>query len=367
MGLNHISHGVTLEAEITPGMPVGEVIELARLAEDVGFDRLGISDVVFWHDCFVLLGVIATHTNRIGLGSMVTNPYSRHPVVLAGIAATLHDVSGGRAFMGIGSGAGLEAVGETYPRPVAHVREAVEVIRALLRGETVSFGGETITVNHSRLQHVDPRSPAVVPLSIGTRSPQMMRLAGEIADIALVGGRYLSPSLAEQYRRDISEGAGRIGRAVSEVEVAPRVTLCVSEDGDLARRSVKRYVAHYISLIRPAELNERLGLNSDWYSRVEGALSRSNGWYFDHDRYDDPEIFALIGDDLVASFAIAGTPEDCRRSAQGVIDLGFSSLSMNLSFPVGRGMFQGLRDTLEGFGSVLHGLRPPSPDHESPA
>jgi hypothetical protein len=79
-------------------------------AEDVGFDRLGISDVVFWHDCFMLLGLVAQSTTRIELGPMVTNPYSRHPAVLAGIAATLHDVSGGRAFMGIGAGAGLPSM-----------------------------------------------------------------------------------------------------------------------------------------------------------------------------------------------------------------------------------------------------------------
>ena len=348
---------ITLEAEITPGMPVNQVVELARLAEDVGFDRLGISDVVFWHDCFVLLGIVAAKTSRIGLGSMVTNPYSRHPAVLAGIAATLHDVSGGRAFLGIGAGAGLEALDETYPRPVAHVREAVEVMRALLRGETVNYRGETITVNDSRLQHVDPAAPANVPMSIGTRSPQMMRLAGEIADIALVGGRYLSPSLAAQYRKQIADGAARIGRQVSDVEVAPRVTLCVSEDGDLARRSVKRYVAHYIALIRPAELNERLGLDDAWYARVQAALDRSTGWYFDHDRHDDPEIFSLIGDELVKSFAIAGDPRECLAMAQGVLDLGFSSISMNLSFPVGRGMYQGLRDTLEGFGTVMGNLQ----------
>lgn len=351
-----MTRSVVLEAEITPGMPVRQAVELAQLAEDVGFDRLGVSDVVFWHDCFMLLGIIATHTSRIGLGSMVTNPYSRHPAVLAGIAATLHDVSNGRAFLGIGAGAGLEAVGETYPRPVTHVREAVEVMRALLRGETVTYLGETISVNDSRLQHVDPSSPAHVPMSIGTRSPQMMRLAGEIADIALVGGRYLSPSLAADYRRNIADGAARVGRDVADVEVAPRVTLCVSEDGDLARRSVKRYVAHYIALIKPAELNLRLGLDDAWYARVQGALDRSTGWYFDHDRHDDPEIFSLIDDELVKSFAIVGTPSECREMAQGVLDLGFSSISMNLSFPVGRGMYQGLRDTLEGFGTVMHHL-----------
>lgn len=79
-----------------------QVVDLARLAEEAGFDRLGISDVVFWPDCFVLLGLVARETTRIQLGPMVTNPYSRHPAVIAGIMATLQDASEWRAFLGIG-------------------------------------------------------------------------------------------------------------------------------------------------------------------------------------------------------------------------------------------------------------------------
>ncbi len=135
---------LTFEAEITPGMSTAEVVELARLAEQAGFDRLGVSDVVLWHDCFVLLGLISARTSRIALGPMVTNPYSRHPVHLAGAMAALQDASGGRMFL-----------------------------------------GQTITLHGARL--VGPCAP--VPISIGTRSPQVMRLAGELADVALVGGR----------------------------------------------------------------------------------------------------------------------------------------------------------------------------------
>ena len=83
----------------------------AQIAEEAGFDRLGISDVIFWHDCYVLMGLISQHTDRIHLGPMVTNPYSRHPAVLAGIMAALQDASQGRMFLGIGVGAGLEQAG----------------------------------------------------------------------------------------------------------------------------------------------------------------------------------------------------------------------------------------------------------------
>jgi 5,10-methylenetetrahydromethanopterin reductase len=340
---------LTFEAEISPGMTSRQVVDLARRAEDAGFDRLGVSDVVFWPDCFVLLGLIATATTKIELGPMVTNPYSRHPAVLAGVMATLQDASEGRAFLGIGVGAGLEALGQTYPRPVAHLRDAIGVIRSLLAGEEVDVTASTVAVSRSKM--VGPVAP--VPIAIGSRSAQVMRLAGELADTALVGGRYLSPSIVSQYRTWIGEGAARVGRSPGDVEVAPRLTLCVSSDGDLARRSVKRYVAHYVALIRPAELN----LDASWLARVQAALARSRGWYFDLDRYDDPDIGVLIDDDLVRRFAVAGTAKECVELAREALAYGFTSASFNLAAPLRSSLYEGLREVLDGSGEVLDGLR----------
>lgn len=338
-----------IEAEITPGMSAREFVELARLVEQAGFDRLGVSDVVFWPDCFMLMGLAAQATQRVQLGPMVTNPSSRHPAVLAGLMATLQDVSQGRAFLGLGVGAGLEALDLDLSRPVTRLREAVTVIRGLLAGDEVTLAGETVTVKASRMVgRVQP-----VPISIGTRSPKVMQLAGELADIALVGGRYLSPAIAATYRQWLHEGAQRVGRDASTPEVAPRLTLCCSHDGALARRSVKRYVAHYVVLINPVELE----LDPAWLHRVHAALQRSSGWYFDHDRYDDPELDELIDDDLVRHFAIAGTPEECVALTRDVLDLGFTSVSMNLAFPLRDSMATGLRETIDTFGEVLSVLR----------
>jgi alkanesulfonate monooxygenase SsuD/methylene tetrahydromethanopterin reductase-like flavin-dependent oxidoreductase (luciferase family) len=192
-----------------------------------------------------------------------------------------------------------------------------------------------------------------VPIAVGSRSAQILRLAGEVADTALVGGRFLDSAIADQYRGWIAEGAARAGRDAAEVEIAPRLTLCVSRDGDLARRSVKRYVAHYVAIIRPAALD----LDPAWLARVEAALARSGGWYFDLDRHDDPEIEALIDDDLVRRFAVAGTPDECVDLARSVLALGFTSASFNLAAPLRASLYDGLRETLELSAEVVGGLR----------
>jgi len=72
-----------IEAEFSPGMTLAECEEVARLAEEAGFDRLGVSDVVLWPDTFVVQALCARATSRVQIGAMVTNPYSRHPAVTA--------------------------------------------------------------------------------------------------------------------------------------------------------------------------------------------------------------------------------------------------------------------------------------------
>ena len=335
---------VTLEAEISPGMSPRDFVDLAVRCEQAGFDRFGASDVVFWPDCFVLQGLIAQATSRIRIGSMVTNPYSRHPAMLAGAVATLQEFSGGRMFLGIGVGAGLEDLRIDYPRPVRALREAIAGIRGLLAGETVQLDGEMFPIDGARLV----RPPEVpVPISVGSRSPQVMRLAGELAAIALVGARHFTVEIAQQYHGWLAEGAARAGRDVADIEVAPRLTLCVSRDGDLARRSVVRYVAHYLAIIRPSEMDP------DRLAAIDEALGRATGWYFDLDRHDPPELFDLVTEDWIRRYAIAGSPSEIPQQVREVTSLGFTSASMNLSAVLRPSAFEGSAEPNDGAASVI--------------
>ena len=340
----------TFEAEISPGMAPRDVVSLAQIAEEAGFDRLGISCVALWPDTYQLQALVAANTRRIHVGSMVTNPYTRHAGVHAAALATLAELSEGRAFCGLGVGAGQEAFGLDYPKPVRTLRESITAITRLLAGETVSMRGQTLMLNEARLH----RPPAYkVPIAIGTRSEQVMRLAGELADIALVGARHLTPAIVTQYRGWLAEGAARAGRRADAIEVMPRITLCISRDEKLAISSVKRYAAHYLEI-----LGER-GPAVDPVKRaaINAALKDARGWYFDLDRYDPPSLLNLVDDDITRAFAVVGTPEQCADQIRSLLALGFQGVSCNLA-PVSRtSNYVGLRETLEGAAEVLALLR----------
>lgn len=337
---------MTFEAEITPGMAPSDAVELGCLVEHVGFDRLGISCVALWPDTYQLQALIAARTERIHIGSMVTNPYTRHAAVHASALATLQELSSGRAFCGMGVGAGLEELGIDYPRPVKTLRESVAAIRGLLAGETVELDGDTVTIENARLiRPVD----TPVPIAIGTRSPGVMKLAGEVADIALVGARHLTPEIVDRYRGWLAEGAARSDRDVDDIEVLPRVTLCVSDDEDLAVESVKRFAAHYLNILGehgpPVDPNRR--------EAIIATLDDATGWYFDLERYDPPEMLRLIDADLARQFAVVGTPAQCAEQIRDLMDLGFEGVSCNLAAVQRESMFAGLRETIEGAGEVL--------------
>lgn len=343
---------MTFEAEITPGMAPAEAVELGCLVEEAGFDRLGISCVALWPDTYQLQALIAARTSRIHIGSMVTNPYTRHAATHASALATLQELSNGRAFCGIGVGAGLEELGIDYPRPIRTLRESVATMRGLLGGEAVTFDGETVQLDGALLI----RPPDVpVPIAIGTRSPGVMKLAGEVADIALVGARHLTPEIVARYRGWLAEGAERVGRDVNEVEVLPRVTLCVSDDEELAINSVKRFAAHYLDILG----DYGPPVDPELRRKIVATLSEATGWYFDLNRYDPPEMIGLIDADLARKFAIVGTPEQCAGQIRELQSLGFEGVSCNLA-AVNRGsMYDGLGETITGAKKVLEILAAP--------
>ncbi len=119
-------------------LTVPAFVELAVAAEEAGFDQLWVSHDLFSRSAPVLLAAAATATRRIMLGTGVLNPYSAHPVELAMHAATLQELSGGRALLGLAAGAAefLGRAGIAQGGPLARTRQAALACRALLDGSS---------------------------------------------------------------------------------------------------------------------------------------------------------------------------------------------------------------------------------------
>ena len=348
-----LSMAPIFEAEITPVLKTSDMLKLAQLAEEVGVDRLGISDVIFYPDTFELQALCAFVTKRISIGSLVTNPYTRHPAVIAAAVSTLDEISDGRAFLGIGAGAGIGKLGVIRSPPAPTIREAVRIIRELLAGRVVNYQGNAYQLSGkgSRLQFPPQRT---VPILIGTRSPRIAKLAGELADIIVIGARYISDQQLTNYLRWISEGAAHAGRDIDSIEVAPRLTICASNDGELARQSVKLYAAHYMALLRPPDMS----IEEAKLQKIIEAVSRVKGWYFSPNVQYPKEIDNLVDEEIVDKFAVAGTPDECIDKIMNMITrYSFRSVSLNVAAVRREKIFDGMAETIKSIGDIVQALK----------
>ncbi len=341
------------EAEITPFLKTKEIMKLAQIAEDAGVDRLGISDVIFYPDTYELQALCATVTKRIKIGSLVTNPFTRHPAVIAAAVSTLDEISDGRAFLGIGAGAGIAKLGVLRSAPAPAIREAVHIIRELLAGNVVNYQGNAyqLSCKETRLEFPPQHD---VPILIGTRSPKIAKLAGEIADIIVIGARYISDKQLSNYLAWISEGVLKAKRDIGTVEIAPRLTICASRDGELAKQSVKLYAAHYLSILKPPDLS----IEDTRLKKIIDAVARVKGWYFSPNVQYPEEIDSLVDEEIVDKFAVAGTPEECITKIRRMMSRHrFKSVSLNVASVRRKNIFDGIAETVKSFGEIVQGVK----------
>lgn len=181
MTSDHLRRGVW----IFPSRPAAELVEAIVAAENAGLDEVWVADEGVAREPVVVLAAAATRTSRIRLATGITSPVLRHPGAIAAALATLDELSAGRAVLGLGVGGhlSLEPFGLRAERPVALVRDAIETARAVLRRKSGA--------HYAPPDHAMPARD--VPIWVGARGPQLVRLASRLAD-----GLFLSGCTPEQ-------------------------------------------------------------------------------------------------------------------------------------------------------------------------
>lgn len=220
--------------------PPERLRDIVRRCEALGFDVFWYADEKFYRDPFVGLTVAAHASTRLRLGTGVTEPYARHPALLAMAIASLDEVSGGRAVLGLGAGgSGFPAMGVARRAPPVAVTEAVQTIRALLRGETVTVDGRVVRVRGARLFFP---ARADLPIYVAARARRMLRAAGAVADGVIIAPYASPPGLRFALER-VAEGARAARRPLEALDLAARVDVCVADDPRAAREAVRPAVA----------------------------------------------------------------------------------------------------------------------------
>jgi 5,10-methylenetetrahydromethanopterin reductase len=201
-----------------PHAAASDTIAVIKEGERLGFESAWVPDQTFYSDPFVLLSACAVATQRLVLGLGVTNPYTRHPALTARAAATLDELAGSRFILAYGAGnlpELLSPLGIARTEPAARLREAVQVTKRLVAGDTVRHRSRTLVADGVRLLGaVRPR----MPVYVAARSPGTMSVAGEVADGAILGSLIRAERLAPAMER-IAAAAASAGRSARDVNL----------------------------------------------------------------------------------------------------------------------------------------------------
>ncbi len=242
--------GVGLDGRL--GLDLGELDVVGREAATLGFESLwtpatGVPDS--FHICGQWGEGTAEVTGsaiRTGI-SVVPAPRQWHPVSLAVQAATVSLRTNGNFVLGIGTGgAGPEHFAASgFPnRPIAVMRDYLNVLRGLLSGERIDYEGPALRIKNASIG----RDFQPVPVYLAALGPQMLRLAGEAADGVCLN--WASPDQIALSRRQIAAGAEASGRDAEDVLVSMYIRICVDEDVDAARHALSLQVLGY-AMARP--------------------------------------------------------------------------------------------------------------------
>jgi 5,10-methylenetetrahydromethanopterin reductase len=254
------------------------------------------------------------------LGPCVTDPFARHPALTAMAIATLDEISGGRGILGIGAGvSGFAELGIDRRKPARAIREAIELIRALLRGETADFDGEVIAFDHGRLSFSPPRSE--VPIYVASNGPLGQRVAAAIAD-GVIMEACASVAEVRAFRTAVDNAARKAGRDPQAIRIIARLNTCVAADGRAARDAVRPVVARYLGAGRlrsRTAATQGLTLPAEAVARVAGAAYAAGVTPY-------LPLVPFVTDRHVDAFTLAGTVDEVTEHAIALREAGADAI-----------------------------------------
>jgi 5,10-methylenetetrahydromethanopterin reductase len=304
--MSKVEFGLMLQGPIAT-----DYVRLARMAEELGFGTIWIPEDPGFNGAFALASAVAACTSKIKIGFGVLNPYLRHPALIAMEIATLDRLCNGRVILGLGASVKVaieEWLGVPHRKPLTAVREGVDIIRQLLRGERLTCEGQVFRIHNFKLELPSLRSE--VPIYLGVMAPKALELAGKMADGVLLN-TIVADDFLRNARAQISTGRERAGRADSHFVLGHSFVLSVAPDKSLARAAARQSVAWLLSVF----CNHRhlpIWSYGDAAQIDRFAAGLAKG---------EPAV-ELVTESALDALAIAGTSDYCCQRLEKLIDAG---------------------------------------------
>jgi 5,10-methylenetetrahydromethanopterin reductase len=279
---------------------VETTLAMIQRADRLGYDEVSLPESRHFRSVFSVAAAALATTDQISVRIGVANPVTRHPVILAMEAGTLAEIGPGRLRFGIGAAAWtMRRYGYVSDgwKPYTNTVEAARAVRQLLRGEPLGFTPTTFPATPETSLDFTPPQPIAVDL--GAVNVRMMEAVGEVGDGVQLGA-LASPGYVAWARERIAVGAARAGRDPIEMLIASNVLTSVARDRRTARDAVREVLAYYLSRVEAIMIEAGGDVDRDQIARIGTAVN-------DHGVAAGAK---LVNDDLIDTFAVAGTVDD---------------------------------------------------------
>ena len=323
--------------------PLEEILDHARALDRHGFDTIWLAEAYPWwrkhsmeaRSTTALSPLIARETERLTVGWGIISPYARHPIQVAMEARVTQEAAGpGRFRLGFGASKILMkeiGAGNGRPaRPLTAVKESVQIVRAMLAGEEVTYAGRVFSVQKVKLEYKALRQD--LPLLMAARGEQALTLCGKIAD-GLMISNMCPPDFTRQavdIVRNAAREAGRQPPAQVVDQVVQYVPCAVRPDRAEAHRLAKETIGEMLPGFW--SLGQRVPAAKSALLRA-GELSQADfAAVVDRLRGGEPPT-DVLDERFVDAFAIAGTAEDCLAQARRYRAAGTTELVLTFVGP----------------------------------
>jgi alkanesulfonate monooxygenase SsuD/methylene tetrahydromethanopterin reductase-like flavin-dependent oxidoreductase (luciferase family) len=241
-------------------LPLDAIPELARLAEERGFDCAWGGEANN-KDPTVMLSAIAAVTTRLKIGSAIYHILGRTPATLALQAVGLDELSAGRFLLGIGSSNPTIAKwhGQSFDHPLGRVGEYIAIVRAAMAGEKLDFTGKYFSAQNFKLAFKP--TGRRIPIYLAGFGPQMARMAGRITDGVLIN--MANPTEIRRIAEEVRAGAQEAGKNPAQMEIICKVRCSIAPDYKVARDALSHALTYYALADYYRDLLGRMGFGAE--------------------------------------------------------------------------------------------------------
>jgi probable F420-dependent oxidoreductase len=302
---------------LKPDHTIERTLALTRQAEAAGFTYGWLFDShVLWREPYVLLTLMAQATQRMRLGTCVTNPATREPSVTASTLAVLDEVSGGRMELGIGRGDSARRVLGKPPTTMATLEEAIRVIRDLVEGRTVTYEGTDLVMPWT--------GKWKLPVWVAGYGPMALAMTGRVADGLIL--QLADPDLIRWFVGQLRDAAAAAGRdpATIKVQAAAPAHVGPREVGRERTRWFPALVSNHVVDLVNKYPREQLP------AALTGYVQDRTGYDYLHHAEVGSSNAAFVGDEVTDRFCVLGTADDHVRKLRELAAAGVDQFNFYL-------------------------------------